>query len=498
MLIPPLGDVKIIVRNFLKYKIDDFLLDGNKQAFVESFSTDPNSLVTYNRLDIAIKIAYLQSDRSVRGYAYGLYMSHVNAFTLGGFTEPGNKSKDSAEKYIEEFNDVYSSLLFEGFSSEISYVPICRDGTLLNGAHRVAACYVAGRAAEVVVLDRPCFEYGYKFFEKRGMSVDQIEYSVIKFVEYASNVYVALLWPASARFDIDSASFFSKVIYDRKIDVTFKGLHNLVTQAYMGEPWLGGFEDGFAGARAKARECYDVKGSLRIVVFQSSSLSDVELIKREVRAYCGIGNGAIHTTDSKAEALNICQLLLNCNSRHFLNYGDPYKYKNVLDRIYSFKDGLIAEGHELDSVVIDGGSVLSIYGLRESLDLDYISRRKLRLDMLGIDCHDSQLIYHAVEKDCLIEDPGCFFYFNGLKFVSLKQLKVMKSQRLEGKDVLDLRLIDSKLDLQSRYSFLLGVLQLLQVIKFKTLVLESGLAAFLRRFRYYEDVRRLYRKLFRK
>jgi hypothetical protein len=496
MDVPPLGLVRKIDVDSLAGKVEKFLLDGSELSYVDSFSVDAVFLITHNRLDLVAKIAYLLGGNC--SYTNKLYDSHIKIFTLGRYVEKGAELKNTADKFADEFEGIYRSLVSKEFDVNISYVPICVDGSLLNGAHRVSACFVSKRIVDVVVLDYPPFDYGYEFFQKRGMAKDQIEYLVTRFSEFANDVYVALLWPAYSLLDVDCMSYFPKVIYDREVKLTFQGLHNLMVQAYSGEHWLGSCDDGFSGAKGKARKCFGGQGVLRVIVFQSSSIDDVVSIKKTIRERCGIGKSSIHITDSKAEALNLCQLLLNDNSRHFLNYGNPYKYRDIFDRVCSFKSDVVNSGCDLDGIVIDGGAVLSVYGLRESRDFDYISLLELVLNSPGVDCHDSQLKYYDVDKEDLIGDPNYFFYFNGLKFMSLEKVRGMKVARAGGKDILDVRLIDSNVYFKTKGSLPSCVRQVYQVIKFKVSILEGLLADFLMKFPFYNDVRRVYRRFFRK
>jgi hypothetical protein len=53
------------------------------------------------------------------------------------------------------------------------------------------------------------------------------------------------------------------------------------------------------------------------------------------------------------------------------------------------------------------------------------------------------LKYHAEELDNILFNPDNYFYFQGVKFLSINLLKKMKTNRNETKDVKDIKLIDS-------------------------------------------------------
>jgi len=77
-----------------------------------------------------------------------------------------------------------------------------------------------------------------------------------------------------------------------------------------------------------------------------------------------------------------------------------------------------------DDVLIDGSIFLSTYGIREVNDIDYFTNDNNKADIQNdtLECHDSELKYHDIEKLSLIYNPQYYFYFNDVKFVSFGQV----------------------------------------------------------------------------
>src|SRR5215217_7183880 len=89
---------------------------------------NPRCLLTWNRLDIATKVTYLNLKTKSSKYATRLYKNHLNAFSLGLFTEPDHIKKGSFTKYVAEFEEIARSIRENGFDARISLIPLADDG----------------------------------------------------------------------------------------------------------------------------------------------------------------------------------------------------------------------------------------------------------------------------------------------------------------------------------------------------------------------------------
>jgi hypothetical protein len=149
---------------------------------------------------------------------------------------------------------------------------------------------------------------------------------------------------------------------------------------------------------------------------------------------------------------------------------------------------------EISDFVIDGSTILSIYGIRESNDIDYLSRKLLpkELSTKGLDSHDNQIEYHGKTKEELIYDPQNFFFFMGLKFISLRQVLKMKRIRGNRKDLRDCDNIDAFF-----YGDVWRLAMLRSIRKLDYLALRSAhfFALALKVVGIYDPVRRLYLRL---
>jgi len=419
---------------------------ANKNYTVKAI--EANQLLTHNRFDIAFKLIYLELIEKNPNLAVCYYKKHLEILSLGKFTEPGNPNKNSFSKFIQEFEKIFKSFKQDGFLDEKSLIPLSYDGSIANGAHRLAAAIYLNKKVKVVKLETPIHDYSFLFFKNRGLSSNFLDFAATKFVEYARNIHIALVWPSAVGKEYEIKRIIGNIVYEKRIYLNNFGAHNLITQVYDGEEWLGNISNNFKGARGKLVECFKSKGPLRVFVFQNENFDEVNKIKKQIRDIFKIGKHSIHINDSMNEAIKISKLIFNENGINFLNHGNPSKYAKNYLRINQFKDLLEENSCSSEDAVIDGSTIMALYGFRDSKDLDYLSMKKLIQNdkTISIDNHDSEISFHNQSKINLIYNPELNFYFQGLKFISLKQISKFKECRNEPKDKIDCRLIQSSIE----------------------------------------------------
>jgi hypothetical protein len=399
--------------------------------------------LTHNRLDLAIKVAFLKYQHLGKNSIYSrLYSKHLAAFSYGTYREPGNDQKNTLNDFIKEFYNLYEAFDQGRFILEKSPIPIASDGSIINGAHRAACAFYLKKHLISELTNHPPVSYGADFFLSRGLERHLVELSVKEFVAISKNCYVALIWPAAKGKDQDLNSLFSRVVYKKKIKIGVNGLHNIVTQAYRKEQWLGDIATGYYGAYNKVNAIMDSDNPLRIYIFQADSITDVIRIKSQIRDIFGIDKNSIHISDTAEEAIALSKLLLNENSLHFINNSHPYKFVKTQLLLDNFRKTVQNKNGNLDDYALDSGMVLGIYGLRRPNDLDYLTTQK-NLESNILCDHSVELKYHNHKVIDLIYDPSLYFVFEGVKFISIFEVSKMKHRRRHEKDIIDIKLIDS-------------------------------------------------------
>ena len=402
-------------------------------------------LLVHSRFDLAFKLLYLENLYKEVEFSKHIYKEHIRAFSLGRYTENGNIKKNNIEKFIEQFQDIYESIKSNGFDRNKSLIPLSKNGTIANGSHRVASAIYLDKTVECIEIDAENPKYNYQFFYNRNVSSKILDIGATKFIEYGDNVYLAFIWPTAVGHDKELEDVIPNIVYRKEITVNPNGAHNLLSQIYYGEKWIGSPKDNFRGSQGKLVECFKNFNPVRVIAFQADNLENVLKIKDKVRSIFNVGKNSIHITDSKDEAIRISRVVFNDNSIHFLNYGKPNKYISKYKNINNFKKFIKENKINNSEVLIDASLTLSCYGLREAKDTDffYDLNNDIKIKFDKINNHDEALKFYKETKQELIYNPNNYFYFNELKFISFDQLYKMKKNRNEIKDKNDYKMMEA-------------------------------------------------------
>ena len=455
--------------------------------------------LTHNRFDLAFKLYYLPRLRTpnLSDFRKECYKRHIKAFSLGTFCEPGSLDKDSFEKYEHVFSCLVEDFEKSGFDSNKSVIPLAKDGSIINGAHRTAAAIFLQIPVGTVQTDRHSSLYDYHFFQRRGVPVEMLDAAAQTFIKYDDRCYLALVWPAARGNGDHIEKVLSRVVYKKCVSLNYNGAYNLLAQAYRDQPWIGSAADNYPGVLFKLTKCFPNFGDVRAYLFQADSLAQVLELKEKVRQLFNIEKHAIHITDTKEETSRIGRLLLNDNAVHFLNHSRPNKYMDAHEKIELFSSELGKRGLSADNYALDSGMVMSVYGQRCANDIDYLTT-STAFETDEIKHHAKELPYHGATENELVDNPKFHFWFNGLKFISLEQIRVLKSNRNEDKDILDAELIKSLAANKTFHASLIAAKYafLLKKEKLKTRS-RRRLIIITKYFGVYDQARILYRKLFK-
>ena len=206
-----------------------------------------SNLLTSKRFDLAFKLLYLEMKDSDVEFSKEFYQIHIGALSLGRFAEPGNEAKNSIEKFIREFNKTFENIKLNGFDENKTLIPLSKNGSIANGSHRVASAIFLARDVQSVKIDADNHIYDYHFFQERGVSSNVLDVVATKFISYSTNTHIAFIWPSAVGHDKEVESFIPNIVYRKSIQLSKNGAHNLLSQIYFGEEWLGTVEDNFEG-----------------------------------------------------------------------------------------------------------------------------------------------------------------------------------------------------------------------------------------------------------
>ena len=151
-------------------------------------------------------------------------------------------------------------------------------------------------------------------------------------------------------------------------------------------------------------------------------------------------------------------MLTNKNAIHFLKHSIYKSEYNFYKFFNKYKSIIKNNKLNIDNFCIDNGGILSVYGIRDTHDLDFLTLYDDNINMynkdIGCENKNHRLEYQRLGysiKD-IIENPKNHFYHFGMKFMSLEILKKFKYNRthtigtghkqIREKDINDYKLIN--------------------------------------------------------
>ena len=482
----------IVAKEKLRNRIELHFYEDLASSEYKVETIDATQLLTWNRFDLSFKLMFLKMISHDVKFAQKAYEEHIGAFSLGKFKEPGDSQKDNITNYIKVFHDIFNDIKNYGFDDNKSIIPISKNGSIANGSHRVASAIILGREIDCVYIGADYHIYNYNFFYKRNVPIDIMDAAANAFVKYATNVFIAIIWPAAVGKNQEIDEILKNIVYKKEVKLNANGAHNLISQIYYGEEWIGSVEDSFKGSQGKLVECFKSFEPVRFVVFQSDFFDEVTQMKEKIRNIFNIGKHSIHITDTSQETLRVARMAFNDNSIHFLNHAKPNKYISTSQKVGKFKEFLNKNKLNSSDVLLDSSITLSAYGLREARDTDFLcaNNEKIKYKFESINTHDEELDHYEEGKLEMIYNQNLHFYFNDIKFISLAKLYKMKINRNEEKDANDCKLIESLIEdnLFKEYSG-----KFIQNIYYGKIKFRHGFMSFLRMIGLYSILKRIYK-----
>lgn len=375
-------------------------------------------LLVSERFDLIAKMIYIEAYDTGRGmeWAEELYKAHIRSFSNG--REPGNSEKNSVEAYVDVFNKLIDTIKLTGFDEKISVIPVGENNQIMDGAHRVSIAAYYNLSIPIVRIEGICANNNFLFFRDHLLDEKYLDYIAYKYSCLQENVHIACVWPKA--FSSDTSKFekmeelmkqYGDIFYEKEIDISYQTLRNLMIQVYSGFQWMGGIDTHFKGATGKADACYASCNRMKVYVLNCASLEKTLELKAKIRDIFGQGNHSIHISDTQEEAIQIAQLLLNENSIHILTYGNPDKYIKYYKKLMDFSKKCIDEKIDMSRIILIGDSVLGIYGLKDSDNVQFLNNVEMKTlsncDELMMRC---------------IYNPQLHFYYGSLKFLALNIL----------------------------------------------------------------------------
>ena len=418
-------NIKELIGSYLYDKLN---INDKTNYVIETIHA--KKLITYQRFDIISKYMYLlYKEKKINSdLAMQIYKEHISIFSEGKFYEPGSDTKKDFKAFIKEFNVLFDNIKRKGFDDKVSLIPVGKDYSIIDGGHRVAiAAYLNLNIKIIRFTDIEGAKYDYNYFKKREMNELYLDYLALNYTYInTDNMYVMCLWPSATRYkkDKDVEKIIHKychIFYKKSIKLDYKTLTNLITQVYLDQSWIGKPENKFSGVIKKVNACYHDSNTL-FYFLEGNNLKNILKMKDEIRKLYKMGKHSVHITDSREEATQLANLILNENSVHHLKYSNSLKFINDYKKITSTVQN--------NDTIFNPEFTLSTYGIKSTtLSENYlINQTQLKFDI----CYDFRNYFYYMNKKFLVpnrakelSNPEQANYYN--KIINMKEIRIFKS-----------------------------------------------------------------------
>lgn len=399
------------------------------------------NFLTPARIDLIPKIEYIKNKKNNvnADFFVNMYLEHIKAFNH--FNENHKRTK---EDFLRDFDNLIKSIDKKGFDKKQGIVPVTENNVAIDGAHRLASCISLGKKVHIKKRQGKGPNYNYQYFKKRGIDEQILEEMIFKYLKFKKkNLYMCIFWGSSLG-KIDEKEISRElekegiqVVYSKKVGLTEQGKKNLIIACYENEPWMSDKGKNFSGALRKVAPCFKKSNKILFYLLESEDKEKIILFKKKIRDKLQMGNHSIHSSDSHEETENLCSLLLNKNSRFFLNHGEYKLLPDYLEKI---------DSDNKEHFAITSSYVMEMFGLRKAEDIDIIGENKL-----GGVFNTHNYYFKPEERSDFVYNPKNFFRFKGLKFLTLDKISKFKKQRGEKKDKQDILLIEKFLNSNRKF-----------------------------------------------
>lgn len=409
--------------------------------------------LTNSRIDIIAKYLYAKY-RDINydtSFALNLYRRHLEVWN--GFNEIDNVDKNTFENFVNTFHDILDSVKENGFDNTKDSVPVTEDGRLLNGSHRVASCLwydtpvIYHTTNDLSEGQSDCSSF---YFRSLGLDEKYLDAMAVEYAKLKANSFVVSLFPSAMSMDkLDDVQRIltseTDVVHVKDVYHNNAGPLNIVRQLYLGESWGGDWNNNFSGFIDKARMCFTHSAPMRVFLVEMDDVDHARRLKNQIRDLYQLGNHSCHINDTHEETVRLARVFFNDNSIHYMNNASLVYYSKFYEMLDYYKKFIDHHSLDSDDFCITASSILSLYGLREGQDLDYLHGGSSVDGHPEIHSHNDELYNYTTTKDDIIYNPENHFYFDGVKFAGLNVIKQLKEKRGEPKDLADLGLMDQLL-----------------------------------------------------
>lgn len=400
----------------ITHKLNKNRVNLSGQNSLEVLEMDPWKLIDHRRFDIVAKYIYAWFKEKDLKSTWGkeIYDNHLWVFNQ--YDEDDGSGKKGINAFIKSFDVTLESVKENGYNDSISLIPISKNNSPLDGAHRLTAALLYNQKVKVVRLEQGDVNYNYEFFKSRGLLPKWCDAIAYEYCKLKRNTFIVTVFPNSTYVKEEVKELLRKygnVFYEKEVDLNKKGISNLLSQ-YWKEKELGVYP----------QEEYRESNLLHVFIFETNDDIGYRRLMEVIQSEVGMS-----LSNSQEETIRLAQVFLNRNTIHFLNNACPIRNQLFEDAFEQYKNILNGQ-KKSDNFCLVSDAVKTTYGVNDSIKLVYIYRETHNCDaihnLLKRGFHKSLNSAYEESIDDIIYNPENHFYYQGMKVATLKIAKKIK------------------------------------------------------------------------
>jgi hypothetical protein len=429
-----------------------------RQAGPSPLHLPATGLLTPDRLDLVVKWLFV---RGLQGQAdeadtRALYRWHIEARTDAS----GDRGKRSTDTYEASARALFASVSAQGLDPSRP-LPLSRDGTPLDGAHRIAIALALGLDVPVIRTAHAATPaWGWDWFVARGCPEPWRTLIARTFATLQPEARLVVWWNdeglASWPEGWRGAGTATRVVPRTHVAELVRDVYAVV----LGPRAHPAIEDKAARLGRSVRR-------LRVDVCAPRTLTSPGPVpaplapwKHSVRGRLPARGGLqasdrLHTTDTASETRAVAEMLLSENYRRQLLRRSPRAPRpQLLEWLARSVEVLAQHGCDREDACVVGSAALEPFDVRPATDIDCILHSRARAGRFGDDVtalgdgvdlvraayHRASAHRQRLSDDRIVDDPEWHFRFRGVKIANPELVLDRKAEHGRPKDLRDLAL----------------------------------------------------------
>ena len=415
----------------------------------------PITLWNSNRIDIAAKILFIKFLEEGISSPYGeeVYLNHLKVWNNLIEIKP---EKIGSVEYIDSFKRIISDIKDDKFDFQKSPILLNTNNEIINGSHRLAAAIYYNKPIYIQYTDNLSGQANcnYELFQSHDnrfgkLKKQYLDSMVMEYIERKKRgVFVVTIFPSARGFDeqvVGKIKEYGDIIYRKDFFLNKESGARFIRMLYQGEEWLKG-----DGGQAKANYAFPDSGYVRSFFIEINDKKDLKDLKQDLRDYFDIGKHSLHINDRREETIRISRHLLNENTIEFFNNVPEGSLMENAEKLFNkFCKEIDRKKIDKDQIMIVGSFVLALFQIRDIRDIDYISKKRIRTEK-EFQSHNKYIEEYGFNAHEWLFNPQNYFYYMGVKVLSIETAKLFKRKRNETKDKEDLLALEQKFSRTSK------------------------------------------------